>query len=159
MRALAGPAMLVVIVGGFAVSRYVHRSDAPSRDFTELEFSAAGATQPGSCYSLSTVLIANRPINGNAARTWTRNGENSWTLTLDDVAQGYNGPERFFQKFTFEKRGEQVYLTAVEASKNIPAEIGENTDMLLTAPNERHSTPIDRCLAPGAAGYLFTPRR
>ena len=70
MRALAGPAMLLVMVGGFAIYRGMAKDDAPSRDFLELEFAGADAGHTGSCYSLSTVLIANG-VFGGAARTWT----------------------------------------------------------------------------------------
>ena len=81
MRALAGPAMLLVIVGGFLTVRYMTRDDGPSRDFTELEFA-------DSCYSLSTVLIANRFLSG-ASRTWTAPRDDAWTLKLDDIVSGH----------------------------------------------------------------------
>jgi len=38
MRALAGPAMMLVIAGGYLVYHLSSKEDAPSRDFTELEF-------------------------------------------------------------------------------------------------------------------------
>ena len=158
MRALAGPAMLLVMVGGFLVHRYLSKEEASPRDFTELEFAGADADHTGSCYSLSTVLIANRATNG-AARTWTKPRDGAWTLMLDAVAQGYAGPVRIFQKFTFEKDGEQVRLVDVEAAKGMKTGIKENVDELLEMPNSLHSTPVDRCQSPGAAGYLFVPRR
>jgi hypothetical protein len=151
MRALAGPAMLLVIVGGFLTVRYMSREDGPSRAFTELEFS-------DSCYSLSTVLIANRVLSG-ASRTWTAPRDDAWTLKLDDIVQGNGGPVRLFQKFTFEKYGDQIRLVAMEASDGLDADIAHNIDTLLEVPNERHSTPVERCQQPGAAGYHFVPKR
>jgi hypothetical protein len=151
MRALAGPAMLLVIVGGYLAARYTSRDDSPSRDFTELEFA-------DSCYSLSSVLIANR-LMSNASRTWTAPRKDAWTLKLDDIVQGNAGPARLFQRFTFEKYGDQVRLVAMEASEGMDADLAHNIDALLELPNERHSTPVDRCLAPGATGYHFVPKR
>ena len=37
MKALAGPAMLLVIVGGFTIYKATSKDAVPSRDFTELE--------------------------------------------------------------------------------------------------------------------------
>jgi hypothetical protein len=156
MRALAGPAMLLVMVGGFVLHRALSEDVVPSRDFTELEF--AGADHTGSCYSLSTVLIANR-APGDAARTWISPRDDEWTLTIEDVVQAYGGPARVFQRFTFERRGEHVHLVSVDASKDIPTGLARNIDALLEAPNMLNSTPVDRCQQPGATGYLFTPRR
>ena len=157
MRALAGPAMLLVMVGGFAIYRSVAQEAAPSRDFVELEFAGADADHTGSCYSLSTVLIANG-VFGGATRTWTVAGKDAWTLGLETVTQGYGGPVHEFQNFTFEKTGKQVRLKSVEASKGRPTDVDKNVDMLLEAPNERHSTPVDRCRESGASGYQYKPR-
>ena len=151
MRALAGPAMLLVIVGGFLAVRYTSRDDGPSRKFTELEFS-------DSCYSLSTVLIANRFMSG-ASRTWTSPRDDAWTLKLDDIVAGPGGPVRMYQKFTFEKFGTQVRLVSVEASEGLETDRTHNTNSLLEVPNERRSTPVERCEEPGATGYRFKPRR
>jgi hypothetical protein len=151
MRALAGPAMLLVIVGGYLAVRYTTREEGPSRAFTELEFA-------DSCYSLSTVLIANRFLSG-ASRTWTTPRKDAWTLKLDDIVQGNGGPVRMFQKFTFEKYGDQVRLVDMEASEGLDTTLPHNVDALLELPNERHSTPVDRCQAPGATGYHFVPKR
>lgn len=151
MRALAGPAMLLVIVGGFLTVRYMARDEGPSRDFTELELS-------DSCYSLSTVLIANRFLSG-ASRTWTTARDDEWTLKLDDIVAGPGGPVRMFQKFTFEKFGTQVRLVSVEASEGLETDLTHNLDALLAVPNERRSSPVERCQEPGATGYRFKPRR
>lgn len=158
MRALAGPAMLLVIVGGFAIFRMSATEEAPSREFTELEFAGADDAHTGSCYSLSTVLIANRAY-GNASRTWTKPRDDAWTLMLDAVVQGNGGPVRLFQKLTFEKHADRVRLVRVEASENLDSGLKHNIDELLEAPKTLRSTPVDRCLAAGATGYLFTPRR
>jgi hypothetical protein len=158
MRALAGPAMLLVIVGGFAIYRGVSKEDAPSRDFLDLEFAGADADQSGSCYSLSTVLIANG-VFGGTTRTWKAAGKDTWTLRIEAVNQGYNGPVHDFQDFTFEKSGKRVRLTAVDASKGRPTDTSKNIDLLLEAPNDRHSTPVERCLAAGASGYRYKPRK
>ena len=151
MRALAGPAMLLVIVGGFLTVRFMSREEGPSRDFTELEFA-------DSCYSLSTVLISNRFLSG-ASRTWNTPRDDAWTLKLDEIVQGPGGPTRIYQKFTFEKDGAQVRLVSMEASEGLDTDLAHNLDTLLEVPNERHSTPVDRCQVPGATGYHFVPRR
>ena len=46
-------------------------------------------------------------------------------------------------------------LTKVDASKDMPQEPAASLDALLDAPNSIHSTPVDRCREPGAAGYRF----
>jgi hypothetical protein len=158
MRALAGPAMMLVLVGGFLAYRVLGSDDAPSRDFTALEFAGADEDHTGSCYSLDTVLVASR-IGSPAARTWTSPRDDVWVLLVDDVVQGNGGPVRVFQKFTFEKDGNQVRLTSVDASKGRSIDVDENIDGLINVPKSRGSTPIDRCLEPGATGYLFQPKR
>ncbi|MEO8017325.1 MAG: hypothetical protein ABI769_05900 [Pseudomonadota bacterium] len=150
--------MMLVLVGGFAAHRYLSRHDAPSRDFTELELAGADDDQTGSCYSLGTVLIANR-TNDGGARTWTKSDDGAWTLLVDDVVQSYGGPVRVYQKFTFAKFGEQVRLVSVDGSKGANMTIKYNVDELLGSPNSLRSTPVDRCLQPGATGYHFVPRR
>jgi hypothetical protein len=157
MRALAGPAMMLVMVGGFLVFRLSSKGDTPSRDFTQLEFAGADAGHTGSCYSLDTILIANR--EGDAVRTWTSPRDDVWVLKIDNVVGGSGGPVRIFQILTFEKHGEQVRLTAVESSSENSTDVAENIDGLIGGSKARRSTPIDRCLEPGATGYLFTPRR
>jgi len=151
MRALAGPAMLLVIVGGFLTVRFTSREEGPSRDFTELEFA-------DSCYSLSTVLISNRFLSG-ASRTWNAPRDDAWTLKLDEIVQGPGGPTRIYEKFTFEQDGAQVRLVSMEASAGLDTDLAHNLDTLLEVPNDRHSTPVDRCQEPGATGYHFVPRR
>lgn len=157
MRAIAGPVTLLVIIGGFLIFRLSSDETAPSREFTALEFAGADEHHTGTCYSLSTVLIANRAFN-NASRTWTSPRDDAWTLLLEDVAHGNGGPERWFQKFTFEKHGETVRLVNVEASEHFDTGLKHNIDLLLEAPASIRSTPADRCLQPGATGYLFTPK-
>jgi len=156
MRALAGPAMLLVIYGGFMIHRMATKEDAPSREFTELEFAGADDDYTGACYSLSTILVSNRAYS-RATRTWTSPKEGAWTLTLDDVVDGYGGPVRVFQKFTFEKYGDQVRLVWVEASEHLSTDLKHNIDELLEAPRSLRSTPIERCQKEGAKGYLYVP--
>jgi len=159
MKALAGPAFLLVMVGGYFIHKQMTNDDAPSRAFTELELASEDIDRSGTCYALSTVLIANG-VFGNALRTWTapeKDNEDKWTLTLETVQQGYNGPQHQFQKFTFERAGEQVRLVSVEASKGIPTGITANIDRLLEAPHGRKSTPVDRCLGENATGYQYPP--
>jgi hypothetical protein len=158
MRPLAGPALLLVMVGGFLIFRLSSTEEGPAREFTELEFAGADEDHTGSCYSLSTVLIANRPYS-NAVRTWTAPRDDAWTLMLDDVVQGYSGPVRMFRELTFEKHGGQARLVSVEASENVDTSLKHNIDELLEAPTTLRSTPVDRCQKPGATGYLFVPRR
>ena len=158
MRALAGPAMLLVMVGGFAIYRATSKEEVPARDFVELEFAGADAGHTGSCYSLSTVLVANG-VFGGATRTWKTAGDEAWTLGLETVSQSYNGPVHEFQNFTFERSGNQVRLKSVEASAGRPTDVGKNIDLLLEAPAARHSTPVGRCAKSGATGYHYTPRK
>src|SRR3954466_10628706 len=107
MRALAGPAMLLVMIGTFAAYRLTGADDTPARNFTELELAAADSEHTGTCYSLSTVLIANG-VNRNTVRTWSRaDNDDEWKLMLEDVVQGPNGPARVFQEFTFARHGAQ----------------------------------------------------
>lgn len=159
MKALAGPAMLLVLVGGYAIYKGVSKDEAPSREFTGLELAADDAGHSGTCYALSTVLVANG-VFGGALRTWTapeEDNENKWMLTLESVQQGYNGPVHQFQKFTFERDGEQMRLVAVESSKGLPTETAANIDRLLEAPHGLKSTPVDRCRADHATGYQYPP--
>jgi hypothetical protein len=159
MKALAGPAMMLVMVGGFMAYRAMHSADSPSLKFTELELAADDADHSGTCYALSTVLVANG-IFGNAARSWVapeKKNKDKWTLVLENVVEGPKGPVRVFQNFTFEKSGEQVRLVKMEASEGYPTEIGANIDRLLEAPHARHSTPVDRCGKDGGTGYQFPP--
>ena len=158
MKALAGPAMLLVIVGGLAIYRGSSKEEMPSRDFLELELAGADAERSGSCYSLNTVLIANG-VFGGTTRTWKAAGEDRWTLGVEAVSQSYNGPVHDFQNFTFEKSGKQVRLTAVDASKGRPTDVEKNIDLLLEAPNDRRSTPVKRCAESGASGYRYRPRK
>lgn len=152
MRALAGPAVLLTIVAGFLVHRAVSKEDTPTHEFTDLELSLPG--EAGSCYSLSTTLVANG-LFGNTPRTWKKTGENAWQLTVERVVQAYNGPAREFSTWTFERHGKAVELVKVEASQGQPQEPVASLDDLLDAPNSLHSTPVDRCREPGAAGYHF----
>lgn len=159
MRAMAGPAMLLIVVGGFTIYKTMSKEAAPSRDFTELELAADDDDHTGTCYSLSTVLVANG-VFGNTLRTWTApqpDNEDKWTLQIENVVQGPNGPEHLFQHFTFEKFGEQVRLVDVEASEEFSSDITENIDQLLGAPHQRKSTPTDRCLQDGGTGYQYPP--
>jgi hypothetical protein len=155
MKALAGPAMLLVIVLGFLASRGCADEKAPSHEFVELELAGADPDHTGTCYSLSTVLIANG-VFGGALRTWVAPRKGAWTLGVENVQQGYNGPVHQFQRLTFEKVGGQVRLVAVEASPGFPTDLKKNIDNLLESPNARRSTPVDRCLKNGGSGYLYS---
>ena len=159
MRALAGPAMMLVIAGGYLVYHLSSKEDAPSRDFTELEFAGADYQHTGSCYSLRTVLNTNRFFS-DATRSWSSPREDAWTLALDSIVQGNGGPTQISQKFTFEKDGNQVHLASVEASERLPTDLKTNVDALLESPRALRSTPIERCQKEDATGYLFVaPRR
>jgi hypothetical protein len=141
MRALAGPAMLLVMVGGFALYRCSSAPEAPSRDFLDLEFAGADDDHTGTCYSLSTVIVANTALTD--------------IVTLETVANGARGPAHVFQRLTFRQEGDQVQLVAVDVSEGQNTRVAANIDALLDAPRARHSTPVDRCREPGATGYLF----
>ncbi len=157
MRALAGPAMLLVIVGGVFFYKSTSKDEAPSRSFVELELAADDEDHTGTCYSLSTVLIANG-VSGGVVRTWsTPEPKNSdkWTLTVESLYHERGQPVRQYQAFTFEKFGEQVRLTGVDASEQFPTGVRENIDRLLQAPHARKSTPVDRCSEDGGTGYQY----
>lgn len=161
MRALAGPAMLLVMVGGFAIYKFMGREATPPRAYTDLELAAGDAEHTGTCYALSTVLVANG-VFGNPVRTWSapdKKNDDKWLLTIESVQQAYKGPVHQFQKFTFVRSGEQVRLDSVEASEGLPTEIAANIDRLLEAPHGLKSTPVDRCLKDGATGYQFPPHK
>jgi hypothetical protein len=161
MRALAGPAMLAVIVGGFALHRALSAPDAPSRSFLDREVAAPPNADPdedaGTCYALSTVIIANTMFS-SATLDWKPAHENAWTLSIEEVVQDGRGPRREFQRLTFEAHGDLVRLVDVEASEGRESDLTTTLDALLAPANER-STPVDRCLEPGAVGYRFRPRR
>jgi hypothetical protein len=154
MRALAGPAMLLVLVGGFGLYRLTSAPDSPSRDFLDLELAGADEEQTGACYSLSTVIVANTAFD-TAALEWKPASDEGWTLSLDDLQHGTRGPTHVFQRFTFRQQGDQVHLVAVEASEGRNTQVNANIDALLVAPHERRSTPVDRCRGPGASGYQY----
>jgi hypothetical protein len=155
MRAVAGPVVLLVMVGGFAIYRGCASEDHPSRAFTNLEF--AGADGTGSCFSLETVLFTNHMFS-KATRTWETPREDAWTLQLDEITQGYGGPQHIFQKLTFEKSGDQAKLVSVDASKDLSTDLAKNVDDLLEAPNDMRSTPVDRC-KDGGTGYKFKAQK
>lgn len=152
--------MLLVVVGGFGLWKAMSRDDVPSHQFMELELAAHDPPGTGTCYSLNTVLIANGALS-DTARTWSApqgSRGDEWTLLMESVHQGYNGPVRDFQKFSFLRHGEQVQLVSVDASQGHPSEIGATIDELLQAPHARGSTPVDRCRLPNASGYQFPPK-
>lgn len=160
MKALAGPAMLLVMVGGFAAYKLMGAQDTPSHAFTDLELAAADSEHTGTCYALSTILIANG-VNRTAVRTWSKpdkDDDDEWRLMLEDVAQGPNGPVRVFQQFTFTRHGQQLWLTDVDASEGTSTDLARNIDRLLDGPHGMRSTPVDRCNAAGARGYQFPPK-
>ena len=102
------------------------------------------------------MLIANG-IFGNVAqpgsrrtRTTRTNGRCGWKTCARITTVRYE-----YQRFTFEKFGEQLRLVSVDASAGFPAEIGANIDRMLEALNARKSTPVDRCLKDGGTGYRF----
>ena len=155
MRALAGPAMLAVMVGGFFLTKQCSAEKTPPREFTALEL--AGVDGSGSCYSLSTVLVAHLVTNKPTV-TWESPREGAWKVNLQTVVQGYGGPEHLFRKLTFEQADDKVRLVSVDASKNQPDTIDANLDDLLDAPNALRSTPVDRCGKSGGTGYRYKPR-
>jgi hypothetical protein len=159
MRALAGPAMLLVVVGGFGLYRALSAPEGPPRDFLDRELAAPDNDDDhaGTCFSLSTVIIANTML-GSAQIGWTPEGDDTWTLSLEDVVRDSRGPVNVFQRFTFRQREDLIHLVAVEASRGQETDVTRTLDALLAEPNRR-STPVDRCLESGASGYRFRPRR
>lgn len=155
MRALAGPAMLAVMACGFLITKQCSADKLPPRDFIEREFAAGD--ESGSCYSLSTILAANRVVSASTS-TWDSPRNGTWRLKLESVIQGYGGPEHLFRTLTFEQSGDRVRLVSVDASKNQPDTIQSNVDDLLDAPTALSSTPVDRCGKNGGTGYRFKAR-
>lgn len=158
MRALAGPVMLLVVVGGFTLHRVFNKPDVPSRAFLDLEFTGADREYTGSCYSLSTVVVAHTALRRDRVTQWKPAGEDSWTLSVESIEGGYGGPVHIFQHYTFEQHGDQARLVKVEASKGLSTGLADNIKLLLEGPHDLNSTPVDRCLQPGAKGYRFKPR-
>jgi hypothetical protein len=158
MKGIAGPVMMLVMVLGFFAHRALSDRDSPPRSFLELELAGADRDHTGSCYALSTVLVANGWW-GDVPHHWESKHEDVWTFVVEDVHQGYNGPTHEFRKLTFEKRDGKARLMFFDASKGIDTDLEDNLDKLLQAPNTRGSTPVDRCLAPGATGYRFERKR
>jgi hypothetical protein len=153
--------MLLVVIGGFALYRGMQKPEGPSRDFLDLEFAGADADRTGSCYSLSAVLIANGAFS-NATREWKHVGaedEDRWLLAIDDLVQGAGAPVHVFQRYTFERKDTRVQLVSVEASEGQSKAIKDHVDALLEAPNDIHSTPVERCEDPAAAGYEFQRKK
>jgi hypothetical protein len=150
--------MLLAIVGGFALYRHSAAPKAPPREFLDLELAGADDDFTGSCYALSTVIVASTAFS-NAMVTWKSAGDDSWTLSLDDVVSGSGGPVHVFRHLTFRQYGDQVRLESVDASEEWDDDVGANIDALLEAPNERRSTPVDRCHEAGATGYRYRRRK
>jgi len=154
MKPFAGPMMLLLVVVGFLLYRSTSGDKTPAREFTETELAGPAPDYQGTCYALSTVIIANG-VFGNVPRAWTSPRKGAWTLTLENVTQGAGGPVREFQTWTFEQHDAQIRLIEADASPQYPKDITENIDRLLVAPNRRGSTPVDRCLKDGGSGYNF----
>jgi hypothetical protein len=157
MRALAGPAMLAVMVGGFFLVRQCSAEKLPPREFTALEFAGADDPQVGSCYSLSTMIVANLVTN-KPTTSWESPREGTWKFKIESVVQGYSGPVHSFRTLTFEQSGDLVRLVSVDASKDQPQTLKANIDDLLDAPNSLRSTPVDRCAKNGGTGYRYKAR-
>jgi hypothetical protein len=154
MKGIAGPAMMLVLIIGFFAYRAFDDRDMPPRDFLDLELAGADADHTGSCYALSTVLVANGWW-GDVSRRWESKREDVWTFVIENVQQGYGGPAHVYEKYTFEKLGGKARLVHFEASKGVETDVDKTLDKLLRDPNGRKSTPVDRCLEPGAKGYNF----
>jgi hypothetical protein len=157
--------MLLVIIGGFGVYRATQKPEGPPREFLDLEFAGADAERTGSCYSLSTVLIANSAFS-NATREWTLVGdgeeeeeEKSWRLAIEDLVEETGSPVHVFQRYTFERKDARVELVSVEVSEGQSISIKDHVDALLEAPNDIHSTPVERCRDPAAQGYEFKRKK
>ena len=63
--------MLLVIVGGFLIFRLSSDEEAPSREFTELEFAGADDDHTGTLLFAQHGARRQSPVFSNAARTWT----------------------------------------------------------------------------------------
>lgn len=157
MRALAGPVMLLVVIGGFGLHRALSKPTTPPRDFMDLELVGADDAQTGSCYSLSTVLVASTAFM-DVTRSWETGEDDAWTLTLEMLRNEGRGPVHIYKKYRFEQRGDRVHLIKVDASEGLATGIGANIDELLQGPHGRKSTPVERCAGPDAAGYQFKPK-
>jgi hypothetical protein len=152
------PGMVVGLVFALAFVLYRTFGDteaAPPRDFLELELAAADDQHTGTCYSLSTVLIANTVGYSNATISWHRVDRDTWTRRNEELLQSYAGPTVQWQSFTFKRENEQIVPIAHDAAPDPVPPLDVAIDRLLEAPIARRSTRIDRCLK-GEVGY--TPK-
>ena len=155
MRALAGPAMLAVIVGGFFITKQCSAEKIPPRDFTALEFT--GVDESG------TMLFAeydprrqspHERIDEHVGIAARRNvaaearigGAGIWR----PPAPVPHVDVRAVRRARASRLGRRVEEPANTIQSNI--------DDLLDAPTSLRSTPVDRCGKNGGAGYRYKPR-
>jgi hypothetical protein len=154
MKFLPGLVVAVLIVFAIVWSRSCGQTeDAPPREFTELELGAADAEATGTCYSLSTVLIANVYSGPRPVITWTRVSDTVWKRRYEGVHDANSGLQgAWWIEHTFEQRDPKVVLTGYESSDAREYTSQQVLDSLLEAPIERRSTQVDRCIN-GGTGY------
>jgi hypothetical protein len=154
VKFLPGLVVAVLMVLAIVWSRSCGQTeDAPPREFTELELDAADAEATGTCYSLSTVLIANTYSGPRPVITWTKVSDSVWKRRgegLNDANSGVQGA--WWIEHTFERRDDRVILTDYESSDAREYTAQQVIDALLEAPIERRSTKVDRCIN-GGTGY------
>jgi hypothetical protein len=157
MRFVPGTVLASVIVLAFLAYRLFGATDtAPPRDFLELELLAADNEHTGTCYSLSTVLIANTIGYSNATVSWHRVVPDTWTRRSEEMVQSTRGPTHVWQSITFRRENERILPVAHDSAPDPGPTLVDAIDQLLHAPIERGSTRVQRCLAGGAS---YTPKR
>jgi hypothetical protein len=150
------PGLVVALIIGFGIvwSRGCGQTeDSPSREFTDLELVAADHQSTGTCYSLSTVLIATSFWQQRPVITWTRVNDTTWKHRAEGFADPQSGGQgTWWIDYTFEQRDQSVVITDYASSDSREYTPTQVIDALLEAPIDMKSTKVDRCLN-GGSGY------
>jgi hypothetical protein len=157
MRFIPGTVLAIVTALAFLAFRLFGSNETtPPRDLLELELTAADREHTGTCYSLSTVLIANTVGYSNATVSWHQVDSDTWTRRSEEMVQSTRGPTHIWQSITFQREQARIAPIAHDSAPEPVPPLGMAIDRLLQAPIERGSTRIQRCLD-GGTGYQ--PRR
>jgi hypothetical protein len=120
------------------------RHDDLPPDFAALELAAAYFDDPGSCFSLGEVMIANG-ISGDADRVWTSRVEGEWMVRLE-IDGGWRA-------YSFLRQGDLAIPFNIVASDNLPETTAKDAiDALLLTAHRNGAPKVPRC-ANGGNGY------
>lgn len=153
MKFVAGPAAIIVIVGGMAIYRWMQDDPPkPPPQFLDAELVATDEDETPTCFSLGVVLTANFALRHDLLPRWTAVSADKWRFQLDEIGgTGAEGAHAWFS-YTFEKYGDQIFLDSVANSREDDPSVEAAMNELLRAPTEFKSTPVERC-AKGGTGY------